>query len=101
MDNSNAPVELALPDPSRAVSPDKGDRIRNWNVLRFLAPRARVWAACLADEPVPADTRKILEETCVRVAFIPINAGRWLRAGEALLVRSSISEGAFSSPSLR
>src|SRR5262245_38450571 len=81
--------------------PDKGDRIRNWHMLRFLAKRAEVRLACLADEPVPAETRRVLEEIATKVAIIPIGRGRWLRAFAAAIVGRSLSEGAFSSPELR
>ncbi|HUR54357.1 MAG TPA: hypothetical protein VMZ71_09510, partial [Gemmataceae bacterium] len=36
--------------------PDKGDRIRNFHLLRQLSRRAEVWLGCLADEPVTAET---------------------------------------------
>src|SRR5262245_20365729 len=81
--------------------PDKGDRIRNWNVLRFLARRAPVHLACLADEPVADDTRRILSETCARVGVVPLDQQRWLRAVGTVLAGWSISEGAFSSGELR
>src|SRR5262245_18343789 len=81
--------------------PNKGDRIRNWHVLRFLAKRAEVWLACLADERVPAETRRVLEEIATKVTIIPIGRGRWLRAFAGLIAGRSISEGAYSSPDLR
>jgi sugar transferase (PEP-CTERM/EpsH1 system associated) len=81
--------------------PDKGDRIRNWNVLRFLAKRAEVWLACLADEPVADETRRMLEQTAAQVAIVPIGPGRWPRAFAGLIAGRGVSEGAFSSPGLR
>ncbi len=81
--------------------PDKGDRIRNWNVLRFLARRARVHLACLADEPVPAETRRVLTETCAELAIVPVGIGRRLRMLGGALIGRTFSEGAFSSPQLR
>jgi hypothetical protein len=81
--------------------PDKGDRIRNWNVLRFLAKRAPVHLVCLADEPVPDETRRVLSETCAKVAIVPVSRTRWLRAARSLLMGRSISEGAFASSALR
>src|SRR5262245_26350265 len=80
---------------------DKGDRIRNWNVLRFLAKRVPVWLASLADEPVPGEVRRVLEQTAARVAIVPVGGGRWLRALGSMLTGRSITEGAFSSPDLR
>ncbi len=36
--------------------PNRGDRIRSWNMLRFLSERANVYLACLTDEPVSAES---------------------------------------------
>jgi sugar transferase (PEP-CTERM/EpsH1 system associated) len=81
--------------------PDKGDRIRNYHVLRELAKRGRVWLACLADEPVPDPTRAALTKLCERVAVVPVSGKRrWLRAGWSLLVGRSLTEGAFREPEL-
>src|SRR5690606_2916006 len=44
--------------------PDRGDRIRSWNILKHLAQRANVWLACLSDEPVAAAARSALEPLC-------------------------------------
>jgi sugar transferase (PEP-CTERM/EpsH1 system associated) len=82
--------------------PDKGDRIRNFHVLRQLARRGRVWLGCLADEPVGADARAELDRLCERVAVVPAGRTfRWLRAGVGLLAGGSLSEGAFDAPRLR
>ena len=81
--------------------PDKGDRIRNYHLLRQMAARGRVWLGCLADEPVAPETVTELERLCERVAFVPLNRQRrWLRACGRLLGGGSISEGAFAEPQL-
>lgn len=81
--------------------PDKGDRIRSYHLLRYLARRANVHLACLADEPVSAETTAALEGLCARVAIVPLgNWSRWLRAPGSLLGGRSISEGVFYSPAL-
>lgn len=81
--------------------PDKGDRIRNYHVLRQMAARGRVWLGCLADEPVTAVAANELGRLCERVAFVPVNRlSRWLRAGVSLLRGRSVSEGAFAEPGL-
>jgi sugar transferase (PEP-CTERM/EpsH1 system associated) len=78
--------------------PDKGDRIRNWHVLRGLAGRFRVSLGCLADEPVPDAARAKLGEVCERVAIVPVSRShRLLGAGRSFLGGRSLSEGAFSS----
>jgi len=82
--------------------PDKGDRIRNYHVLRHLAERATVHLACLADEPVPAETVAALTPWCARLATVPVGRpGRWLGALTALVRGGSLSAGAFSSAGLR
>ncbi|QDU20065.1 TIGR03087 family PEP-CTERM/XrtA system glycosyltransferase [Urbifossiella limnaea] len=81
--------------------PDKGDRIRNYHMLRGLAARGRVWLGCLADEPVSAETRSELDRLCERVAIVPAAGTRkWLRAGWSVLSGGSISEGIFREPAL-
>lgn len=82
--------------------PDKGDRIRNYHVLRHLAGRAAVHLACLADEPVPPATLAALAPLCDKLAIVPIGRPtRWLRALASAARGGSISAGAFSSPALR
>lgn len=82
--------------------PDKGDRIRNWHVLRQLARYARVNLAALADEPVPDSTLRKLNEICNEVTVVPVS--KFLRTAGALksaLVGCSLSEGVFSNPVLK
>jgi polysaccharide biosynthesis protein PslH len=79
--------------------PDKGDRIRNYHVLREVSRHARVWLAALADEPVTGDQRTRLGELCERVEFVP-GGRRWVRGGLSLLTGRSISEGLFREPAL-
>jgi sugar transferase (PEP-CTERM/EpsH1 system associated) len=82
--------------------PDKGDRIRAYHLLRFLARRATVHLACLADEPVPDGAVAALRRHCERVAVIRL--GRWNRWASALgsLARGgTVTEGAFHSEGLR
>lgn len=75
--------------------PDKGDRIRNWHVLRQLVRRGPVWLGCLADEPVPPETERELKAVCERVAIVPVTGNRGLRSMLSLLKGHSASEGAF------
>jgi polysaccharide biosynthesis protein PslH len=82
--------------------PDKGDRIRTFNLLRYLERRARVHLACLADEPVSDEIRLALGRHCERVAILPVGGWRrWLRAGLSLVRGGTVSEGAFNIPALR
>lgn len=82
--------------------PDKGDRIRNWHLLRQLAVEAPVWLGCLADEPVPPESVDKLRAVCQRLAVVPVGRYfRWLRAGWSLLTGKSLSEGLFATSGLR
>lgn len=79
--------------------PDKGDRIRNYHVLRQLAARADVWLVALADEPVTAETRTALDALCDRVEIVPVGRiAQKLRAMRSAVMGGSLSEGAFHSP---
>jgi len=81
--------------------PDKGDRIRNYHVLREMAERARVWLVALADEPVVEEHRRALAALCERVETVQVaNKGRWLQAGWSLLCGKSLSEGLFREQAL-
>ena len=82
--------------------PDKGDRIRTYHILRYLAQRANVHLACLADEPVDVKTRAALAEFTSRLAIVPLRRlSRNLRTLGSLLIGRTASEGAFRSSKLR
>jgi sugar transferase (PEP-CTERM/EpsH1 system associated) len=81
--------------------PDKGDRIRNYHLLRQLAGRFRVSLGCLADEPVEPATLAELRRLCERVAVVPVPRLRMLRAAAwAALSGGSLSQGAHLSTDL-
>jgi sugar transferase (PEP-CTERM/EpsH1 system associated) len=81
--------------------PDKGDRIRNYHVLRELAKTSLVWLACLADEPVSEETLAKLRGLCERVEIIPVGGKiRWIRSALSALGGGSLTEGAFREPAL-
>lgn len=81
--------------------PDKGDRIRSYNLLRQLAKHHRVWVAALADEPVAPEHRAKLEQLAHRVEVCPSGVVSSLcgAMGAAVLGRS-LSEGLFHSSKL-
>jgi len=82
--------------------PNRGDRIRSYHILRFLAERADVYLACLADEAVSAETRAVLDRHAARAAIVPLSSrGRWLRAAGSLARGQSATEGLFRSPELK
>ncbi|MBX9789746.1 MAG: TIGR03087 family PEP-CTERM/XrtA system glycosyltransferase [Pirellulales bacterium] len=82
------------------LAPDRGDRIRSYHLLRFLAERADVWLATLADEPCNPQLVAGLEQLCPRLAIVPLSTMRWLRGGVRLARGRSATSGLFESPDL-
>ena len=80
--------------------PDKGDRIRTFNVLRFLSPHTDVHLACLADEPVSPEQHEGMSRLAKRVGVVPIGRSRWIRALASLAIGGTASQGAFRSTGL-
>ncbi len=81
--------------------PDKGDRIRNYHILTWLARRASVHLACLADESVEDSALATLEGLADRVAVVRLGRGsRSLRAARSFAMGRTVSEGAFRSPEM-
>jgi sugar transferase (PEP-CTERM/EpsH1 system associated) len=81
--------------------PDKGDRIRSWNMLRYLSRRCDVWLGCLADEPWSPATDIELNSLCRGFRIVPLDATRWFRGALCLAQGKPITSGMFSSPQLR
>lgn len=82
--------------------PDKGDRIRTFNIIKFLSTRCRLSVATLADEPVPTEHHATLAGYCHRLHVADLRSPlRWLRAGRSVLMGRTVTEGAFESPELR
>ena len=78
--------------------PNRGDRIRNYHLLRQLSTRASVSLLAFADEPVHPETLAVLHDYCERVAIVPVGGRtRWLRAAASLGCGRSLSEGLFRS----
>lgn len=82
--------------------PDRGDRIRSWNVLKYLATRADVDLICLADEPVSDETMTELNRVVRRVAVIP-HAGkkRYVSGLWSLATGHTVTEGLFNCSGLK
>jgi sugar transferase (PEP-CTERM/EpsH1 system associated) len=71
-------------------------------VLRFLAERAEVDLAALADEPVADSTYDALGQLTKRCELIPLDKhARWFRAAWSLLMGQSATEGLFASRPLQ
>ncbi len=81
--------------------PDRGDRIRTWNVLKFLAGRTAVDLACLADEPASEATLQELRKVTNQLAVVPHSGrGRYVRGAFSMLRGRTMTEGLFESPAL-
>lgn len=81
--------------------PDRGDRIRTWNILKLLAGRASMDLACLADEPASQETLQMLQGVTNQLAVIP-HAGRsrYVRGAISMLRGRTVTEGLFESSAL-
>ena len=101
-----------MPEPSRSkllylvhrmpYPPDKGDRIRNFQILRWLAERASVHLLCLADETIDDASVRILETLADRVGVVRLPARwRWARAAWSVGRGRTATEGAFDSAPFR
>ncbi len=53
--------------------PDKGDKIRSWNMLRYLAARYRVHLGCLIDDAHDWQHVPVLREMCGETHFARLN----------------------------
>lgn len=82
--------------------PDRGDRIRSYQMLRFLSRRSRVWLACTADEDPTAEQLEHVRELCGgEVAVHRIGRGeRLVGAASHMALRRSATQGAFYSRSM-
>lgn len=72
--------------------PDKGDKIRSWHILKFLAERYRVHLACFVDDPRDRRHQPHLESLCDECYFAPLDPliGKY-RGLRGLLRRDAIT----------
>jgi sugar transferase (PEP-CTERM/EpsH1 system associated) len=76
--------------------PDKGDKIRAWNVLRHLASRHRVHLGTFIDEPEDVQYVARLEEVCASVFWRPLSPRlARLRSLRCLLTGAPLTQGYF------
>jgi sugar transferase (PEP-CTERM/EpsH1 system associated) len=80
--------------------PNRGDRIRSYNILRVLAKQFGVTLACLADEPVSDRELEHVQSLCEYVLVQPVGKTRWLRAARSMFLGRSLTEGLFKSKTL-
>jgi glycosyltransferase involved in cell wall biosynthesis len=73
--------------------PNKGDKLRAFRELEFLARRHEVWCACFVDDPRDRQYVEPLHEYCAGVAAIEVSKRGRLVAGLAgLLAGSTVTE---------
>lgn len=56
--------------------PNKGDKIRSWNILRHLTERYRVHLGCFVDDPEDWRYEKQLRKLCGDCLFVPLHPVR-------------------------
>ncbi|HEY2880862.1 MAG TPA: glycosyltransferase [Pirellulales bacterium] len=78
--------------------PNRGDRIRSFHTLQYLAARAEIDLACFSDEPVDPAASAVLAKLCRRTAIIPLGRrSRWVHAASSMMCGRSATEGLFHS----
>ena len=78
--------------------PNKGDKIRSFNEIRYLSRKHEIHLLAFCDNPEEMQYREVLKELCKTVELIPLS--RWrqcLHAGFAMLRGRPWSLGYFSS----
>lgn len=82
--------------------PDKGDKIRSWNLLRHLAARHRVRLGAFVDDPADAAHAAALERICAEVLLRPLGRLRLgLRALGGLAHGAPLTLAAYRDPVVR
>ena len=78
------------------LPPNKGDRIRSYNLLSRLARDHRIWLACVDDDAVDKPTEEALSSFCHEVAAFPLSpARRYLGASRSLIANEPLTSGYF------
>ncbi len=81
--------------------PNRGDRIRSYHMLRFLATRFDVYLGTLKDEEMAPGTIEALNEMCARVHVDSVGRSRWFHAGMGVLSGGTATDGLFRCQRLR
>jgi sugar transferase (PEP-CTERM/EpsH1 system associated) len=82
--------------------PNKGDKIRSWHLLRYLATRYRVHLATFVDDPADWQYVTHVRKLCASSHFAPLNPRRArLRSLRALLANRALSLDYYSDRSTR
>lgn len=80
--------------------PNRGDKIRSWNVLKALSQIAPVHVAALCDDPADLEHAGVIESVCASTTLIPHRANKLGAMARALATGGSASVNACRSPAL-
>lgn len=81
--------------------PNKGEKLRAWQILRHFATRFRVHLGALVDDPADLAYRGVLDDLCASVCLVPLDRRRaklWCLRG--LLTGEALSVAYFRHPAL-
>lgn len=81
--------------------PDRGDKIRAYNLLKYLARRKRVHLVAFADDSRDLTRKDDLGKLLGNRSIVWRSKPNWLAAIQALLTRRPVSLTAFSNPALQ
>ncbi len=82
--------------------PNRGDRIRSFHMLKYLAERFSVFLGALWDESPGVAEMDVIEGLCSSVAACPVGRkGRWVSGAASLVRGRTATEGLFRSAKLR
>ncbi len=91
-------MKILMIAPRLPYPPDKGEKIRTFNELRYLARRHELWCACLTDDAADVQHVEALRQLCRDVAVFPLRrAPAMLRALLGLAAGGTFTEGYFRS----
>ncbi|MFQ5756697.1 MAG: TIGR03087 family PEP-CTERM/XrtA system glycosyltransferase [Acidiferrobacterales bacterium] len=82
--------------------PNKGDKIRSWNVLSYLAPRYRVHVGTFVDDPNDWDHVAAVREACAELHVAVLRPGHArLRSAKALVTGEPLTLPYYHDPGLQ
>jgi sugar transferase (PEP-CTERM/EpsH1 system associated) len=74
--------------------PNKGDKIRSWNILRHLAERFHVHLACFVDDPADHQHEATVRACCAESLFLPLSRRQaTLRSAGGLVAGRALTLG--------
>lgn len=89
-------MRILMLTPRFPYPPDRGDRLRSWQVLESLSARHDVWLACVERQAPPPAALQHVRQRCRDVAVFVRSGWRSLLAGvRSALAGRSLTEGYF------